>query len=74
MKYLLDLMYMRIPLKLLPMLVSLRIDRMRKRIHSRPSMEQQDSEEQKQKQRTTNTLQRSMGELPLGIPDWLKKL
>ncbi|BCV06975.1 MAG: hypothetical protein CM15mV148_320 [uncultured marine virus] len=72
-KYLLDLMYTHTPLKLLPMLVSLRVDRMRKRIHSRRYMEQRALAEQKRKQRTTNTSQRSTKEWPIGIPDWLKK-
>jgi hypothetical protein len=71
-KYLLGLMYTHIPLKLLVMLVSLRVDRMRKHIRLRRSMGQQDSAEAKQKRRITNISQTNTEEWRLGIPDWLK--
>ena len=52
-EYLLDLMYTHTPLKLLVMQVSLRVDRMRRRIRLLHSTAQQDMAERKQKQHTT---------------------
>ena len=73
-KFLLDLMYTATPLKLLPMLVSLRTDRLRRRILSRRYMERQAMEEQKRRQNTTHTSQRNIKASQIGIPDWLKRL
>jgi DNA polymerase I-like protein with 3'-5' exonuclease and polymerase domains len=62
------------PLKLLPMLVSLRTDRLRRRIHSRRYMEQRALAERQQKPNTTRTSRTNTKGSQLGIPDWLKRL
>ena len=73
-KYLLGLMYTHIPLKLLPMLVSLRIGRLQRLTRLHRFMAQQALGERQRKQSITNTSRRSTKASQIGIPDWLKRL